>query len=181
MRRCLSNFVFTSRVISKEVYNFITKKQAHMLEHLAESVAQFLFAFTSAIVGLELKIQKPSAIPLADFASVSIVRTRSDYPWIQPATKTNRSGRTNNHWNSSKDLELEDVYLALGSNLGNRGMNIATAIQKLESFSTVKAVSGLYDTNPKYVTDQPKFLNCVVKVCPTLYLYSSLITRSQPN
>eukprot|EP01127_Copromyxa_protea_P019063 TRINITY_DN6105_c0_g1_i2.p1 TRINITY_DN6105_c0_g1~~TRINITY_DN6105_c0_g1_i2.p1 ORF type:complete len:526 (-),score=118.67 TRINITY_DN6105_c0_g1_i2:352-1929(-) len=128
-----------------------------MLEHLAESVAQFLFAFTSAIVGLELKIQKPSAIPLADFASVSIVRTRSDYPWIQPAGKQARAAK-----------ELEDVYLALGSNLGNRGLNLHLAIESLAKFCTVKSVSHLYDTNPKYVTDQPKFLNCVVKVTTSL-------------
>lgn len=158
-------------MISKEVYNFITKKQAHMLEHLAESLAQFLFSFTVAIVGLELQIQKPSAIPLAKFASVSIVRTRSDYPWIQPTSKPLRNGTLCSYkyfTHLQLERELEDVYLALGSNIGNRALNIHTAIDQLRNFSTVVALSHLYDTNPKYVTDQPKFLNCVVKITTSL-------------
>jgi 2-amino-4-hydroxy-6-hydroxymethyldihydropteridine diphosphokinase len=63
----------------------------------------------------------------------------------------------------------EDVYLALGSNLGNRGLNIQTAIEMLQGFCKIKAISHLYDTNPKYVMDQPKFLNCVVKVSGECY------------
>lgn len=54
------------------------------------------------------------------------------------------------------------AYLSLGSNLGNRAANLATAVQRIASTGTVRVVSSLYETEPVDVTDQPLFLNCVV-------------------
>jgi len=60
---------------------------------------------------------------------------------------------------------LQDtVYLSLGSNLGNRGANISTAIEKLRALGGVAAVSSLYETEPVEFTEQPWFLNCAVKL-----------------
>lgn len=55
------------------------------------------------------------------------------------------------------------VYLSLGSNLGDRGENLRSAIAKLADFGEVVAVSSFYETEPIEVTAQPWFLNCAVK------------------
>jgi 2-amino-4-hydroxy-6-hydroxymethyldihydropteridine diphosphokinase len=54
------------------------------------------------------------------------------------------------------------VYLSLGSNIGDRAANLASAIERLEALGKVLAVSSYYETEPVEVTAQPWFLNCVV-------------------
>jgi len=55
------------------------------------------------------------------------------------------------------------VYLALGSNLGDRRANLAAALARLREGVTVDAISSLYETEPAYVTEQPRFLNAVLR------------------
>ncbi|MGE4218485.1 MAG: 2-amino-4-hydroxy-6-hydroxymethyldihydropteridine diphosphokinase [Alphaproteobacteria bacterium] len=80
-------------------------------------------------------------------------------------TGRSRSGR-------SRGVE---VFIALGSNLGNRVDNLSLAMKTLEGFVTLSAWSPTYDTAPEYVTDQPRFLNMVVRgetalSCPDLLM-----------
>jgi 2-amino-4-hydroxy-6-hydroxymethyldihydropteridine diphosphokinase len=63
------------------------------------------------------------------------------------------------------------VYLSLGSNVGDRAAQIADAIERLRAIGEVAAVSSLYETAPVEVTNQPWFLNAVVR----------LETRLDPN
>ena len=51
------------------------------------------------------------------------------------------------------------VYLAAGTNLGDREGNLRRALQTLAPLVVVGAVSRLYETAPAYVVDQPAFLN----------------------
>ena len=55
------------------------------------------------------------------------------------------------------------VYLALGSNLGDRAANLAAAIEQLSPHVLIDRESAVYDTAPMYVTDQPAFLNMAVR------------------
>ena len=55
------------------------------------------------------------------------------------------------------------VYLALGSNLGNRLENLKQAIVSLTPQLEVKSKSQVYETPPWGYEDQPKFLNQVIK------------------
>ena len=55
------------------------------------------------------------------------------------------------------------VYLALGSNLGDRRENLRQAVASLSPQMTVKAKSHIYETPPWGYADQPMFLNQVVK------------------
>ena len=55
------------------------------------------------------------------------------------------------------------VYLALGSNLGDRLANLKQAISSLTPQLDVKAKSSVYETPPWGFEDQPKFLNQVIK------------------
>jgi 2-amino-4-hydroxy-6-hydroxymethyldihydropteridine diphosphokinase len=56
------------------------------------------------------------------------------------------------------------VYLALGSNLGNRATNLKEAIASLSPQMEVKAKSKVYETPPWGHTEQDKFFNQVVMV-----------------
>ena len=56
------------------------------------------------------------------------------------------------------------VYLALGSNLGDRLANLKQAIDSLTPQMEVRAKSAVYETPPWGYEDQPEFLNQVVKV-----------------
>jgi len=56
----------------------------------------------------------------------------------------------------------QTVYLSLGSNVGDRTLNLKTAIEKLARVGKVQATSSLYETEPVEVSDQPWFLNCAL-------------------
>ena len=69
----------------------------------------------------------------------------------------------------SQELLKHEAFLALGSNLGNLKENLDTAIKNIkEQGIEVLAVSDYISTEPYGVTDQPKFLNAVIKVVTTL-------------
>ena len=57
-------------------------------------------------------------------------------------------------------------YLGLGSNLGNREENILKAKSALDVYLQINVlqVSTIIETEPIGNTNQPKFLNCVLKI-----------------
>lgn len=57
----------------------------------------------------------------------------------------------------------ENVYIALGSNLGDRRANLIDAISQLRQKMSVEQISSVYETEPAYVTDQPRFYNMVLR------------------
>jgi len=57
---------------------------------------------------------------------------------------------------------MPDLLIALGSNLGDRAENLRRAVEQIGREWHIRAVSGLYETAPKYVTDQPAFLNAAL-------------------
>lgn len=57
------------------------------------------------------------------------------------------------------------IYLSLGSNLNDRYANLRRAVDELNKYVRVTAVSPVFATEPWGVTDQPAFLNiCVAAV-----------------
>ena len=56
------------------------------------------------------------------------------------------------------------VFVALGSNLGDRPVNLAQALSAMEEFAKVVRRSPVYETAPMYMTEQPRFLNMVVQI-----------------
>jgi 2-amino-4-hydroxy-6-hydroxymethyldihydropteridine diphosphokinase len=55
------------------------------------------------------------------------------------------------------------IYLSLGSNLGDRLVNLRTAISLLPPNVKPLTQSSVYETEPWGFTDQPDFLNLVIK------------------
>ncbi len=58
----------------------------------------------------------------------------------------------------------KQVYLSLGSNVGDRAENMRKAIHNLGRLGKVVAVSSFYETEPVELTTQPWFLNCAVQL-----------------
>ena len=54
------------------------------------------------------------------------------------------------------------VYLSLGSNVGDREIQLRDALRRLAAIGRVVGVSSFYETEPVEFTDQAWFLNCVV-------------------
>ena len=60
-------------------------------------------------------------------------------------------------------MKATTVYIALGSNLGDRRANLIDAISQLRQKVLIEQVSSVYETEPAYVTDQPRFYNMVLR------------------
>lgn len=57
------------------------------------------------------------------------------------------------------------AFIGLGSNIGNKTQNLKSAIEKLkENQIEILNISSFYKTKPYGYTDQPEFLNAVVKI-----------------
>lgn len=56
------------------------------------------------------------------------------------------------------------AYLSLGSNVGDREVNLREAIERLHALGRVESVSSFYETEPVEVVDQPWFINCAVRL-----------------
>jgi 2-amino-4-hydroxy-6-hydroxymethyldihydropteridine diphosphokinase len=55
------------------------------------------------------------------------------------------------------------AFVGLGSNLGDRELNLRRALERLEELGPVRA-SSFRETDPVGVTDQPKFLNAAAEL-----------------
>ena len=68
------------------------------------------------------------------------------------------------------------AFLGIGSNLGDRQMNLAAAIRLLEAVPDIQVTkrSPLYETAPYGYTDQPPFLNGCIGI-ETLYTPEELL------
>tara|TARA_Y100000310_G_C20526154_1_gene736139 strand:+ start:542 stop:1030 length:489 start_codon:yes stop_codon:yes gene_type:complete len=60
------------------------------------------------------------------------------------------------------------IYLGLGTNLSERKDNLEEAIRLLKEYVEPIRTSSIYETDPWGHTDQPDFLNCVLKASTEL-------------
>ena len=67
-------------------------------------------------------------------------------------------------------MKNETVFLSLGSNLGDRESNLASATIALSINYQISDIvsSSYYESEPLYNKDQPSFLNSVLKFSTTL-------------
>jgi len=54
------------------------------------------------------------------------------------------------------------IYLALGANLGDRVASLREAVERLRGAIMIERMSAVYETEPAYLLDQPRFLNMAV-------------------
>ena len=70
---------------------------------------------------------------------------------------------------------LEEIYLSLGSNMGDRQENLDRALNFLSQKLQVARVSSVYDTEPVGNINQPRFLNLVCQIYTRLAPAAMLI------
>ena len=63
-----------------------------------------------------------------------------------------------------KALINSNVFLSLGSNIGDRKLNIELALGELRAVSDVLAISSIYKTEPIGFSNQEEFYNCILEV-----------------
>ena len=68
------------------------------------------------------------------------------------------------------------IYLALGTNLGDRPANLRAAIKALPPSIVHRQSSSVYETPPWGVEDQPAFLNMAIK-CETILEPEALLNH----
>ncbi len=54
------------------------------------------------------------------------------------------------------------AYIGIGSNVGDRVENLRQALRCLDGIMSLERLSATYETAPRYVIDQPSFLNMAV-------------------
>ena len=67
-----------------------------------------------------------------------------------------------------------EVYLGLGSNLGDKRGNIHWAVERLKELSSNLTISSMYETAPVGVTLQPSFVNAVCGMWTQLSVFELL-------
>jgi 2-amino-4-hydroxy-6-hydroxymethyldihydropteridine diphosphokinase len=70
-----------------------------------------------------------------------------------------------------------EAYIALGSNLGDRELNLLRAVAEIGKLpdSRVTALSPFYETSPVGIIDQPVFFNAVLRLVTGLSPHDLLI------
>jgi 2-amino-4-hydroxy-6-hydroxymethyldihydropteridine diphosphokinase len=72
---------------------------------------------------------------------------------------------------------LNTVYIALGSNLGDRAAHLADARQRMQKLEiAIQRESSIYETAPWGIAEQPRFLNQVVEAS-TDWMPRQLLSR----
>src|ERR1700730_4035299 len=84
--------------------------------------------------------------------------------YIFMSIDTSLTSHNSHNGNGKTPVATHTVYLALGSNLGDRRGNLAAALQRLREVMEIVTVSSVYDTEPVGYTEQPRFLNIVLSV-----------------
>ena len=68
------------------------------------------------------------------------------------------------------------MFIALGSNIGDRVGNIRRAVNSLEREGVEVVRTGrIYESEPMYVEDQARFVNTVIEV--SFYLFEMKLSR----
>ena len=124
--------------VSHTIQDFLQKHTFKLIEAAAEGLAAELFCRYPLIRALRLEIQKPWAPVGLPLRTVSVEIRRSRHT----------------------------VYIALGSNMGDKMAYLKEAVEKLSKLpgSSVKKMSDFIRTEPYGVTEQDEFLNGVLEM-----------------
>ena len=57
-----------------------------------------------------------------------------------------------------------NIFLSLGSNIGDKKLNITKALSELSEYVNIKKVSSLYESDPLLFEDQDNFYNLVIEI-----------------
>lgn len=137
--------------VCHEIENIMTSRKYNLIESVAEQIADGLLKKYSAFSTATITIHKPNAPVAMDFKDISVTISRK---WHQ-------------------------VYVSLGSNIGDSKKYLDEAIAELKSDENIKDVipSTYITTEPYGMVDQPDFLNAAVSF-KTLYTPHELLAKT---
>ncbi|KAK7676103.1 hypothetical protein QCA50_020943 [Cerrena zonata] len=196
-RRTRPTSVFPFRNLERSIRNDVTKSSYLTLEALASHVARLSLEFLQDHCdSVTVKASKYSALVCAEGPEVEITRLLKDgslaphysggIVYKTPVVTTSNSveppptAPVLATGLSTSDESKHLAALAIGSNLGDSFYNIELALRLLETPGvhynrlpeganvTIIDTSFMYETEPMYVTDQPKFVNCACLIETTL-------------
>lgn len=98
-----------------------------------------------------------AAVACAALAGAELVRVHDVGPMVDVA-------RTADAIRRGLPTDRRVAYVGLGANLGDRRAALRRALLGLARLGTVRGVSGLWETAPQLVAEQPPFLNAVVAI-----------------
>ncbi|KAN0006955.1 hypothetical protein ACTFIU_005148 [Dictyostelium citrinum] len=147
--------------LSKSICSYSESSHHYTLEALATGVAK-ICCLGFGIERVKVLVQKPGAIKLAKWPGVQIERTLDFFKsnsFVEIPSKL-----INNNKNMNGNDGNNIVYLAFGSNLGDKFQNILNSFKRLEKQCFIQSTSFMYESSPQYYREQDSFFNCACKV-----------------
>lgn len=168
------------RTIVRSITQYVESTNYKTVESLATGVAMVAIG-ENRVERVRVRVDKPSAIMFAEAAGVEVDRDRAWYEreahsnasMIAPALGSppaSTTGMQSSHPAANgSNADWHVAAIALGSNVGDRFANIEAAVSMLGETEGCLLVdtSFLYETEPKYVVDQPRFVNGACRVSMT--------------
>jgi dihydroneopterin aldolase/2-amino-4-hydroxy-6-hydroxymethyldihydropteridine diphosphokinase len=130
--------------VIKSIKKINQNEKFDLLETFSQSIAKSIMKMSNLVRTVSVMIEKPTPPIDEKLDSVGVEYTLEKNP---------------------ETAELIEVYLSLGSNMGNRKTNLKKALKLLEKNPNIHIdiVSSLYETEPMYIKDQKSFYNIVAK------------------
>lgn len=158
LKMCLRNAGISDDIADSIDYaqvSYLVKEEMertnfNLIEALAEHLCEVILLTYPTVENVGIEVKKPWAPILLPLDTVSV---RMERGW-------------------------HDVFLSVGSNIGDRDKNINNAIESLKQDVKIRVVrtSSLIETKPYGVVDQPDFLNGCLRI-RTLYGPEDLLVK----
>jgi dihydroneopterin aldolase/2-amino-4-hydroxy-6-hydroxymethyldihydropteridine diphosphokinase len=147
----LENTLNYSEVI-KLLKDINSSQRFDLLETLSQTIADRIMEMSSLIEKVSVKIEKTSPPIKENLESVGVECTLD-----RKSVENNVKGKL--------EGSKVDVYMSLGSNIGNRENNIRKAVSLIGGNAAINIVkvSSIYETEPMYLKDQNSFYNIVLQ------------------
>lgn len=151
----LENTINYSEVI-KIVKDINDNHRFNLLETLTQTIADKIFEVSPLAEKVSVRIEKTSPPIKENLDSVGIEYNR-DKKNIEPDGSSNKK--------NGLESDGIDIYISLGSNIGNREENLRKAVDLIRSNPGIKIikVSSIYETEPMYLKEQNSFYNIVLQ------------------
>ena len=147
----LENTLNYSQVI-RILKDINSNQRFNLLETLSQTIANRIMEISSLIEKVSVKIEKTSPPIKENIESVGV-----EYILDRKSVEGSGKGK----FESSE----VDVYMSLGSNIGNRENNLRKAVDLIGRSPNINIikVSSIYETEPMYFKDQDSFYNIVLQ------------------
>ena len=147
----LENTLNYSEVI-KLIKRINSDNRFNLLETLSQTAAGRIMDMSPMIEKVTVKIEKTSPPIEENLESVGV-----EYILDRKSIEDRGKGKI-----ESSEI---DVYMSLGSNIGNRENNLRKAVDLINRGPNIKVirVSSIYETEPMYLKDQNSFYNIVLE------------------